>query len=145
MIDSLLKRSLILFIMLAFVGQGLLSDGRWMISETQAHEAQMSHGAMMVTSNTHSDSDCHDEKNTFNPPVSTDRHFQMSNFNNKSCCDSDEQCLDECKHCLVISMTASLMVDHSWLGFSPSEHPMAASLPHFHSISPSQNLRPPIA
>lgn len=138
----------ILFIVLAFVGQGLLSDGHWMISEASAHDMSMMQGG----TNTHmaKHSACqnqiasHQHSSTDEHSMQQDQHCQTQKVNKKSCCKGEGMCLDECKHCVVITVAAGLMIAKSWPGFNPSQRAMAIPMPHFHSIAPTQALRPPI-
>lgn len=143
---SSLRSIFILFIMLTLVGQGLLSDGHWMITQASAHEMSMMQG----DANTHmaKHSACKNQEphhsSTDEHSMQQDQHCQAQKVSKKSCCKGEAMCLDECKHCVVITVTAGLMIAKSWPGLNPSQRAMAIPMPHFHSIAPTQALRPPI-
>ncbi len=134
--------------MLTLVGQGLLSDEHRMIPSASAHDMSMmqtKHGTHMANH-----SACQDQmtqqnhSSTHEHSMHQDQHCQSQKANTKSCCNGEAMCLDECKHCLVITVAAGLIIAKSWPGLSPSQRATAIPMPHFHSISPEQALRPPI-
>lgn len=135
MIHSVLSKILVLLIMLSFLGQGLLSDGHWMVAE--AAEPQQTMVPQMQQSG------CHDTADETKDVQQSDIAHSETHQSNH-CCNGSEQCSDDCKHCLVIATTANLHQAKSWPGFSPSEPSLATAMPHFHSIDLTKNLRPPI-
>ncbi|MBE7216257.1 hypothetical protein MK852_23545 [Shewanella benthica] len=140
------RHTLIAFTLLAMLSQGLLSNGSMMIGKAQAHEAMMSgshHSQMMSMKD---GAACHSEQ-TDNIPHCCDSELldDVLPDEAQSCCDGKGYCQGDCNHCLVISVTGTLFDTKSWPGFSPSELALATQMPHFHSISISKDIRPPIA
>ncbi|ESE41992.1 hypothetical protein SHD_1348 [Shewanella decolorationis S12] len=61
------------------------------------------------------------------------------------CCDGTTSCLNDCGHCLTISVAGTLFSPHLWPSVGLSDTPVATPMPHFHSISLSSAFKPPIA
>ncbi|QSX33728.1 hypothetical protein JYB87_00245 [Shewanella avicenniae] len=130
-----------LLLLLAFVGQGLLSNGHVMIAPANAQEMDqmmMTHHQMNpVTVHTNFDmSDCCDgEQATKSVLPDAPTHH---------CCDGKGMCKGNCQ-CLVVSVAGYLMSAQT-----PSSHPLpegaiATPAPHFSSIAANPAFKPPIA
>lgn len=126
-------RPLIAFALLAFLSQVLSANGDLMVGKVAAAEfsVDQSHLSMMSSD---SEPSCHD-KVTNSDKSRLEQH----------CCDTDNSCKADCNHCLVISVTASIFTINYWPEFNMPENILATSMPHFHSISISKDLKPPIA
>ncbi|WP_394390901.1 hypothetical protein [Shewanella woodyi] len=143
MFTFLRRHTLLVFTLLAMLSQGVFASGS-MIGMSPTHEAMMSgahHSQMMSMKNGES---CHTEQKT-TPSHCCELEQTMLPGAAQNCCDGEGLCKGDCNHCLVISMTGTLFSSKSWSGFSPSEFVMATQMPHFHSISLPQDIRPPIA
>lgn len=62
-----------------------------------------------------------------------------------ACCDGQGTCSGDCVHCLSISVAGTLLSDCNWPDAQPMGLQQTTYIPHFHSISLPQALRPPIA
>ena len=144
MLMFLRRHILLVFTLLAMLSQGVFANGL-MIDNPQSHKAMMSgshHGTMM---NIKDGATCHTEQTVELSHCCENEQNSMLPGTAQNCCDGDNSCKGDCNHCLVISMTGTLFSSKSWSGFSPSEFVMATQMPHFHSISLPQDIKPPIA
>lgn len=124
--------------LLSFIGQGLLSDGHWMISKISSNTSDTPHSQMAMDMPT--GSDCHGDESSRHTETQ-----QAKNQSKQSCCEGDNQCQESCNHCLVIASAIGVFSIKSWPATQTSQVPLVITLPHFHSISPDQIIRPPIA
>ncbi|MCH1929970.1 hypothetical protein L9G16_07240 [Shewanella sp. A25] len=137
---------LVIFTLLALVGQGVVSNGYAMVTRSMdmgamAHENAnqgMDHTAMMQMNKDGStkhhaiaNSDCCNDK----PLPGAKQH----------CCDGSQSCSHDCGHCMTISAAGTLFSPHLWPSVGLSETAMATPMPHFHSISLASAFKPPIA
>ncbi|QYK01687.1 hypothetical protein [Shewanella psychrotolerans] len=132
---TLRHHTLVVFTLLAMLGQVTLSNGFSMVSYAQADEMpmmQMSNGDDCHESQVDMKSQCCDGEQNVLPAA-------------QHCCEGNGYCKGDCNHCLVISVVGTLFTVKSWPGFSSSESIMAIQMPHFHSISLGSAFRPPIA
>lgn len=140
------RHTLIAFTLLAMLSQGLLSNGSLMVGKAQAHEAMMtgSHHSQMMSMN--DGATCHTSQvDNSSPCCDSEQIDRVLPDEAQSCCNGNGYCQGDCNHCLVISVTGTLFETKPWPGFSPSELAMATQMPHFHSISISKDIRPPIS
>ncbi|WP_259651268.1 MULTISPECIES: hypothetical protein [Shewanella] len=108
-----------------------------MISNAQAHEAPMQ--SMQVE--TH-----HQQTNqAANTDCCKTAQIAQQAIESTHCCEGKMSCELDCNHCLVITVTGTLLSFSPWPGNNISDIAMATPMPHFHSISLLQDLRPPIA
>ncbi len=136
MLSIIRRHTLLAFTLLALLSQLVLSNGSLMVSKAMADDMPMI--------STQDGTGCHPM------PVNEDTHcceveMQTLHSNGQPCCNGNGSCQSDCSHCLVISVTGTLLCASPWPGFSTSEVVMATPVPHFHSISLPQDLRPPIA
>ncbi|MCL1051632.1 hypothetical protein L2755_18640 [Shewanella abyssi] len=138
MFSILRRHTLIAFTLLALLSQLMLANGSLMVSNAMADDmpmmsmqGQTDGYPQQVENNAH----CSDSADS----------TQVFPSNAESCCNGEDFCQSDCNHCLVISVTASLFSVLSWPGSNMSDIAMATPMPHFHSISLPQDLRPPIA
>ncbi|WP_153913061.1 hypothetical protein [Shewanella sp. TC10] len=132
-----LRHSFIVFTLLTLLSQVMLTNGSLMINNANAHEAPMK--SMQVEKSHHknnetADSDC----------CKTAQAPQQA-IESTNCCEGKTSCELDCNHCLVITVTGTLLNFLPWPGNNISDIAMATPMPHFHSISLLQDLRPPIA
>ncbi|MCG9697852.1 hypothetical protein [Shewanella sp. Isolate11] len=128
-------QTLVVFTLLAMLGQVMLSNGFAMVSYAQADEMpvmQMADSSNCHETQTEKTSHCCDTEENVLPAT-------------QHCCEGNGFCKGDCNHCLVISVTGTLFSVKSWSGFRGSESIMAIQMPHFHSITLGSALRPPIA
>ncbi|WP_394129377.1 hypothetical protein [Shewanella maritima] len=127
------------FTLLALVGQLVFANGVLMVPKAHAQEmpmAQMSqnmdcHQAKPVVQ---SDDCCSKQVQSPETTVSTQQH----------CCGGSNMCQSDCNHCLFISIAGTLFEFSHWSAFQVPEKAQANVMPHFHSISQQQDIRPPI-
>ncbi|MFQ6372337.1 hypothetical protein [Shewanella sp. YIC-542] len=140
---QLLRRHMgLILTLLAFVGQGLLSNDHWMIPPAKATPE-----IMVATTSQHDMTaamDCHPQ--TTLPPC-CDEHNVENVLPNATtahhCCDDKGFCKGG--HCLVISVTGSLLTAVSWPVTKLPDVAVATPMPHFRSIDVNPNFKPPIA
>ncbi|QUN05963.1 hypothetical protein KDN34_00245 [Shewanella yunxiaonensis] len=129
--------------MLAFIGQGLLSNDHWMIPSANATEPTM---MMSATSSQPmaASMDCHTQK-TMTPDCCDGHHVAqvLPDTATHHCCDGKGLCKGG--HCLVISVTGTLLAAVSWPTAKQPEVAVATPMPHFHSVDVNPSLKPPIA
>lgn len=138
MLSILRRHTLLAFTLLALLSQLLLTNGSLMVPNAMADEMPMmtmQDGAECHQMQMDSDTHCCD----------SDETMQMLPGNSKNCCNGKGSCQSDCNHCLVISVTGTLFSVLSWPGNNTSDIATATPMPHFHSISLPQDLRPPIA
>lgn len=145
--QTLSRYLLVIFTLLALVGQGVMSNGHARVTHSMEMSAMihnpsnqgMDHAAMMQMNSEH-----HTNANTManNTDCCND---QMLPGAKHHCCDGTTSCLNDCGHCLTISVAGTLFSPHLWPSVSLSDTPMATPMPHFHSISLSSAFKPPIA
>ncbi|ABI40843.1 MULTISPECIES: hypothetical protein [Shewanella] len=137
---------LVIFTLLALVGQSVASNGHAMVMRSMEMSAMvhnpssqgMDHAAMMQM-NTENRADS-------GAMASTDCcNDQMLPGAKQHCCDGTTSCLNDCGHCLTISVAGTLFSPHLWPSVGLSDTPVATPMPHFHSISLSSAFKPPIA
>ncbi|MGL4615182.1 MAG: hypothetical protein ACRCVV_15040 [Shewanella sp.] len=136
---------LVIFTLLALVGQSVMSNGHAMVPHTieksamehEISDQEMPHTAMMQM-NTNNSSDSHSMTNTNCCDDTVLADVQQN------CCDGTTSCSNDCGHCLTISVAGTLFSPHLWPSVSLSDTAMATPMPHFHSISLSSALKPPI-
>ncbi len=126
--------ALVVFTLLAMLGQVMLSNGFSMVSYAQADEMPMMQMADSV--------DCHKTQVEKTSHCCDDDQEVLPA--GQHCCEGNGYCKGDCNHCLVISMTGTLFYVESWSGFHGSEPIMTIQMPHFHSITLGSALRPPI-
>ena len=144
MFTFLCRHTLLALTLLAMLSQGVCASGS-MIDMSQTHEVSMSgshHDAMMSMKD---GATCHTELTDEPSHCCDNGQNSMLPGAAQNCCDGDGACEGDCSHCLVVSVTGTLFSSKPWSGFSPSEFVMATPMPHFHSISLPQDIRPPIA
>ncbi|MGL6124046.1 MAG: hypothetical protein ACRC1W_13800 [Shewanella sp.] len=141
---------LVMFTLLALVGQSVMANGHAMVPLTMDmsamdmsamdHKAspQMHHAAM-AQMNTETPSESHSMANA---DCCNDK---MLPGDKQHCCDGTTSCSNDCGHCLTISVAGTLFNPHLWPSVSMSDTAMATPMPHFHSISLSSAFKPPIA
>ncbi|MGL5359182.1 MAG: hypothetical protein ACRDBI_05615 [Shewanella sp.] len=158
---------LVIFTLLAVAGQSVMANGHAMVplgmlgmeiaahTEVAAHTSAapapamstqaptphqgMEHAAASMNSKHHkSPSDAH---------AMTDSNCcgDSAPSGKQHCCDGTNSCTKDCGHCLTISVTGTLFSPHLWPSVSLSDTAMATPMSHFHSISLSSALKPPIA
>ncbi|EGM67998.1 hypothetical protein [Shewanella sp. HN-41] len=146
MYHTLGRYFLVIFTLLALVGQSVMSNGHAMVSHTMDMSAMvhstsnlgMDHTAMMQM-NTENHPDSHSMANA---DCCNDKMLPGAK---QHCCDGTTSCSNDCGHCLTISVAGTLFSPHLWPSVSMSDTAMATPMPHFHSISLSSALKPPIA
>jgi len=128
--------------LLAFVGQGLLSNDHWMIPVAKADSA------MMMSATGHhqmaASMDCHPQQTT--APQCCDGHNVakvLPNAATHHCCDGNGFCKGG--HCLVISVAGTLLAAVSWPTVKQPEVAVATPMPHFRSVDINPSFKPPIA
>ncbi|NRD72293.1 hypothetical protein HQQ94_03360 [Shewanella sp. VB17] len=149
MFTLLRRHTLLVLTLLAMLSQGVLANTATM-KVNQSHTAMMSmvhNGNIMSMQN---QAMCHMEQANTSPCIDSsncNENQPTNRLNNlvTNCCDGDGPCKSDCDHCLAISITATLFSLKSWTGYSPSEFIFITKMPHFHSISLPQDIRPPIA
>jgi len=144
---------LVIFTLLALVGQSVVSNGHAMVPHTMDMSAMpqdmsamahhdstqgMDHAAMMQM-NTETPADSHSMADT---DCCNDKKLPGAK---QHCCDGATSCSNDCDHCLTISVAGTLFSPHLWPSVSISDTAMATPMPHFHSISLSSAFKPPIA
>ncbi|WP_417762680.1 hypothetical protein [Shewanella sp.] len=138
---SMSRRLKIVLLLLAFVGQGLLSNGHMMIATANAQpmeQMMMNHHQSMSTA-THCDevdmSTCCDgeQANSVLPDVPSHH-----------CCNGKGMCKGQCQ-CLVVSVAGYLMSAPNPTGHPLPEGIVATPAPHFSSIAANPAFKPPIA
>lgn len=135
MSPMLRKPLLVIFTLLALVGQALVGNGHAMVMQDEMTTSMDS--AMMATHMEMAD-DPHACCDSQDMPMLPDHSMS-------SCCSGDGFCLGDCTHCLTISISLSLPIATSWpMSFDP-EAAQALPLPHFHSIAPTAAFKPPRA
>lgn len=144
--QALSRYLLVIFTLLALVGQSVASNGHAMVMRSMELSAMvhnpssqgMDHAAMMQM-NTENRADS-------GAMASTDCcNDQMLPGAKQHCCDGTTSCLNDCGHCLTISVAGTLFSPHLWPSVGLNDTPVATPMPHFHSISLSSALKPPIA
>ncbi len=144
--QTLSRYLLVIFTLLALVGQGVVSNGHAMVMRSMEMGAMvhslsnqgMDHAAMMqMNTEHHADASAMANTNCCND--------QMLPGAKQHCCNGTTSCLNDCGHCLTISVAGTLFSPHLWPSVSLSDTPMATPMPHFHSISLSSAFKPPIA
>ncbi|WP_394202588.1 hypothetical protein [Shewanella waksmanii] len=140
MLNVVRRQTLVIFTLLAMLGQVLLSNGFAMVPMAQAEE---SHSMMQMTNG----ASCHTVTSMETASHCCDAELSATPLpeDNQHCCNGNGTCQADCNHCLVISVTGTLFDVKTWSGFNGSQHAMATQMPHFHSISLARDLRPPIA
>ncbi|PTA48808.1 hypothetical protein C9I43_17245 [Shewanella morhuae] len=136
---------LVVFTLLALVGQSVVSNGHAMVPHTmdmsainhKASSQKMHHTVMQM--NTENSSDSHSIANA------DCCNETMLPGAKQHCCDGTTSCSNDCGHCLTISVAGTLFSPHLWPSVSMSDTAMATPMPHFHSISLSSAFKPPIA
>lgn len=143
--QALSRYLLVIFTLLALVGQSVVSNGHAMVMRSMEMGAMvhhpssqgMDHSAMMqMNTENHSDS-----STMANTDCCNDQMLPGA----KHCCDGTTSCLNDCGHCLTISVAGTLFSPHLWPSVSLNDTPVATPMPHFHSISLSSAFKPPIA
>ena len=138
MLSIIRRHTLLAITLLALLSQLVLSNGSLMVPSAMADEMPM----MSMQDGT----GCHQVQMDIDAHCcDSDEQMQMLPGSSKHCCNGNGTCQSDCSHCLVISVTGTLFSVSPWPGFSTSEIVMATPMPHFHSISLPQDLRPPIA
>ncbi|WP_261923615.1 hypothetical protein [Shewanella sp. NFH-SH190041] len=132
---SLQHRLLSLFTVLAILLQGMVLSGQVI---AQPDSAPLSH----ITASLSSSHPC-DTDHLSSPIAEMD--CCQTPASAPHCCDGNNGCSEDCGHCMTISVTGTLLSDNYWPERFPSEAAVSTKLPHFHSVSLSQALRPPIA
>lgn len=138
MLSIFRRHTLLAFTLLALLSQLVLSNGSLMVPNAMAGEMpmmNMQYGTECHPAQMDEDTHC----------CEAETQMQMLPGNPQPCCNGNGSCQSDCSHCLVISVTGTLFSASPWPGFSTSEIVMATPMPHFHSISLPQDLRPPIA
>ena len=149
MFTFLRRHTILVFTLLAMLSQGVFAS-TLMMDTTSASQAMMSVTSSDKIMDMQSETICKtNQTSTFHcsEPSNCGDNEQNSMLPGlvQNCCDSDAPCKADCNHCLVISITATLLNLHSWSGYSPSEFIFITQMLHFHSISLAQDIRPPIA
>lgn len=144
--QALSRYLLVIFTLVALVGQGAMANGHAMVMRAMDMTAN--------TANTSSHGTGHGDMMQMNTENGTDAHA-MANTNccnddklpgaKQHCCDGSKSCLNDCEHCMMTSVAGTLFSPHLWPSVNLSDTPMATPMPHFHSISLSSAFRPPIA
>ncbi|MCL1138143.1 hypothetical protein [Shewanella pneumatophori] len=141
MFSIIRRHTLIAITLLALLSQLVLSNGSLMVAKAMADDMPM----MSMQDG----ADCHqvtmDINNSDDDCCEIEANTQALAEHSPNCCNGSGSCQSDCSHCLVISVTGTLFSVSPWPGFSTSEIVMATPMPHFHSISLPQDLRPPIA
>ena len=137
---SVRRHILVLFTMLALLGQGMLTNGHWMVPTAEAHSGEMHSTAHPMAATM----DCHPQQTQSShccddPQVDTVLPDTVSH-----CCEGKGFCKSDCNHCLVISVAGTLIAIGSWPVMSLPEAAVATPMPHFHSVSVGQTIKPPI-
>lgn len=143
---------LVIFTLLALVGQGVVSNGHAMVIRSMEMSAMVSqpscqgmdHTAMMQIETEHQ-ANASAMAGAGTSTASTNCCNDQMPSGAKHCCDGTTFCLNDCGHCLTISVAGTLFSPHLWPSVSLNDTPMASPMPHFHSISLSSALKPPIA
>lgn len=143
--QTLSRYLLVIFTLLALVGQGVMSNGHAKVAHSMDMSAMvhnpsnqgMGHTAMMQMSTEH--------RTDVSAIANTDCCNDQMLPGAKHCCDGTTSCLNDCGHCLTISVAGTLFSPHLWPSVDLSDTPMATPMPHFHSISLSSAFKPPIA
>lgn len=138
---TLSRYILVTITMLALLGQGVLSNGHAMVMSVMNDTDMMQNMPVQQPQMMTADMKCHDTEPTETINCCDDKSLP----NAQHCCDGVGNCQSDCHHCLTISITANLLNIKSWPEFSVPELAMATPMPHFHSISLTTELRPPIA
>ncbi|MCG9731621.1 hypothetical protein L1D44_17645 [Shewanella sp. Isolate13] len=138
MFSRIRRHTLLAFMLLALLSQLVLTNGSWMVPNAMADEMPM----MSMQAGT----ECHqDQMDEDTHCCESEESMQMLPGDSQSCCNGNGNCQSDCNHCLVISVTGTLFSVTPWPGFNTSDIALATPMPHFHSISLPQDLRPPIA
>ncbi|MGS0692960.1 hypothetical protein [Shewanella sp. 0m-4] len=138
MLSIFRRHTLLALTLLALLSQLVLSNGSLMVPSAMAGDMQM----MSMQDGT----ECHQvQMDEGAHCCDSEEQMQMLPGNSKDCCNGNGSCQSDCNHCLVISVTGTLLSASPWPGFTTSEIVTATPMPHFHSISLPQDLRPPIA
>ena len=132
---TLRQHTLVIFTLLALLGQVLLTNGMAMVSYAQADEMPM----MQMNNG----DDCHDDDAMMQSHCCDDEQNVLTAA--QHCCEGKGFCKGDCNHCVVISVTGTLFTVTPWPGVAGSESVLATQMPHFHSISLGSAFRPPIA
>lgn len=128
------KPLLVLFTLLALVGQALVSNGHAMVMQDDM--ASMMDSSAMA---------CHGEMAAQSHCCEDGSMSMLPDQDSPSCCNGGGFCAGDCSHCLTISVSVSLPIAAHWpVSFIP-EAAQALPLPHFHSIAPSAAFKPPKA
>ena len=138
---SIIRRHTLLAItLLALLSQLVLANGSLMVTNAMADDMPM----MSMQDG----ADCHQatmDMDASDNCCENEANMQVIAEHSPNCCSGSGSCQNDCSHCLVISVTGTLFSVSPWPGFSASDVATATPMPHFHSISLPQDLKPPIA